>query len=135
MEETIFEQFPDREIFERYWKEHYVPVEYADVKHIFEDFVKTAEGHIYISDYEEKRCISKADFKENLSQEAQFMFEDGLTEIFYEKNPELYETAFAIYEEARITENGKADIAAIFHDTYHQLYTAFLDQLFDEVLA
>ena len=62
------------------------------MKEAFEDFVTAAAGHIYLSDYEEENCISKADFKENLSQEAQFTFQDGLTEIFYDKNPELYET-------------------------------------------
>lgn len=101
MEADIFEQFPDREAFDRYWAENYVPVTYEDVKEMFEDFVTSAGGHIYLSDYEEKNCISKADFKDNLSQEAQFSFQDGLTEIFYDKNPELYETAFAIMRRRR----------------------------------
>ena len=34
--------------------------------------------------------------------EAQFAFQDGLTEVFYDKNPELYETAFAIFEESQM---------------------------------
>lgn len=131
----IFEQFPDRETFDTYWNENYVPITYEDVKEVFEDFVKSANGHIYLSDYEEKGCVSKADFKDNLSQEAQFTFEDGLTEAFYDKNPELYETAFALYEEAQITGNGDASVAQIFHDTFHALYEEFLDRLFDEVLA
>lgn len=135
MEVDIFEQFPDAEAFDKYWMEHYVPVTYEDVKTAFSDFVKSANGHIYLSDYEEKGCISKADFKENLSQEAQFTFEDGLTEVFYDKNPELYETAFAIYEEAQMSGNGKADVAQIFHKTFRRLYEEFLDRLFDEMLG
>lgn len=134
MESDIFEQFPDREAFDRYWAENYVPVTYEDVKGMFEDFVTSAGGHIYLSDYEEKNGISKADFKDNLSQEAQFSFQDGLTEIFYDKNPELYELAFAIYEEAQMSDNGKAGIAQIFHETYEALYAEFLDRLFDERL-
>ena len=132
---NIFEQFPDKETFNQYWNENYVPVTYEDVKEAFEDFVTSAGGHIYLSDYEEKGCISKADFKENLSQEAKFTFEDTLTEIFYDKNPELYETAFAIYEEAQMSGSGDAGTAQIFHDTYHALYAEFLDRLYDEVLA
>lgn len=135
MEEDIFAQFPDRESFERFWNENYVPVTYEDVKEMFEDFVKSAGGHIFISDYEEKGCITKQDFKENLSQEAQFTFEDGLTEVFYDKNPELYETAFAIYEEAQMSGEGDASAAQIFHETFRALYAEFLDRLFDEVLA
>lgn len=135
MEADIFTQFPDKETFDRYWNENYVPVTYEDVREAFEDFVKSADGHIYLSDYEENGCVSKADFKENLSQEAQFSFEDGLTEVFYDKNPDLYETAFAIYEEAQMTGQGDAGVAQIFHDTFRQLYEEFMDRLFDERLS
>lgn len=82
MDTDIFEQFPDRETFDKYWNENYQPVTYEDVREAFTDFVKSADGHIYLSDYEEKGLISREDFKENLSQEAQFTFEDGLTEVF-----------------------------------------------------
>lgn len=135
MELDIFEQFPDRETFDQYWKKNYKPVVYEDVREAFTDFVKAADGHIYISDYEEKGLISKADFKDNLSQEAQFTFQDGLTEVFYDKNPELYETAFALYEEAKLTGKGDAGVAQIFHETFQALYAEFLDCLYDEVLA
>lgn len=131
----IFEQFPDKETFDKYWNENYVPVRYEDVREIFADFVTAANGHIYLSDYEEKGCISKDDFRENLSQEAQFTFEDGLTEVFYDKNPELYETAFAIYEEAQMSGRGDAGVAQIFHETFRGLYAEFLDRLFDEMLT
>ena len=111
MDTDIFEQFPDRETFDKYWNENYQPVTYEDVREAFTDFVKSADGHIYLSDYEEKGMISREDFKENLSQEAQFTFEDGLTEVFYDKNPELYETAFALYEESKLT--GKGDASSV----------------------
>lgn len=135
MESEIFEQFPNRETFDAYWNENYVPVTYEDVKEAFEDFVTSASGHIFLSDYEEGGCISKADFKENLSQEAQFTFQDGLTEVFYDKNPELYETAFAIFEEAQMNGGEGADICRIYGETFQQLYHEFLDRLFDEKLA
>ena len=108
---------------------------YEDVATVFRDFVKSAEGHIYLSDYEEKGCISKEDFKDNLSQEAQFAFQDGLTEVFYDKNPELYETAFALFEEAQMTGQGDASVAQTFHETFNELYTEFLDTLFEEMLS
>ena len=135
MESEIFEQFPNREAFDAYWNENYVPVTYEDVKEAFEDFVTSAGGHIFLSDYEEAGCISKADFKENLSQEAQFTFQDGLTEVFYDKNPELYETAFAIFEEAQMNGGEGADISRIYGETFMELYNEFLDRLFDERIA
>lgn len=135
MESSIFEQFPDRETFDKYWNENYKPITYEDVKAEFEEFVKSAEGHVYLSDYEENGCVSRTDFKQNLSQDAQFAFQDGLTEVFYDKNPELYETAFALYEEAQMTGEGDAGVAQTFHETFEQLYAEFLDRLFDEVLS
>ena len=123
MDNDIFSHFPDRETFDRYWNENYVPVTYEDVATVFRDFVKSAEGHIYLSDYEEKGCISKEDFKDNLSQEAQFAFQDGLTEVF------------ALFEEAQMTGQGDASVAQTFHETFNGLYTEFLDTLFEEMLS
>lgn len=130
--EDILAAFPDRETFDRYWEENYVPVTYEDVKEAFEDFVTSAGGHIFLSDYEEAGCISKEDFKDNLSQEAQFAFQDGLTEVFYDKNPDLYETAFAIFEEAQMSGNQDVNVAVTFHETFNRLYAEFLDRLFEE---
>lgn len=130
--EDILAAFPDRETFDRYWEENYVPVTYEDVKEAFEDFVTSAGGHIFLSDYEEGGCISKEDFKDNLSQEAQFAFQDGLTEVFYDKNPDLYETAFAIFEEAQMSGNQDVNVAVTFHETFNRLYAEFLDRLFEE---
>ena len=135
MENEIFEQFPNQEAFEAYWNENYVPVTYEDVKEAFEAFVKEAEGHIFVSDYEENGSISKADFKDNLSMDAQFAFQDSLTEAFYDKNPEVYEAAFAIFEESQMNGGKGKDIARIFGVVFQQLYEEFLDRLFDEKIA
>ena len=132
--EDILQAFPNRETFDEYWNESYVPVTYEDIKSIFEEFVDSVDGHIFLSDYEENGCISKEDFKENLSDDAQFAFQDGLTETFYDKNPELYETAFAIFEEAQMTGKKNCDVALTFHETFHRVYAEFLDRLFDEKL-
>ena len=121
--EEIFEQFKDKDAFDAYWKEHYVPLTYEDVREAYEDFVKSADKHIFLSDYED-----------NLSQAAQFAFQDGLTEAFYEKNPEVYENAFALFEAAQM-EGGDANIAAAFHEEYQRLYHDFLLELFDAQYA
>ena len=131
MESELLTRFPNRETFDAYWNENYIVVTYEDVKEAFEDFVTSASGHIFLSDYEEAGCISKVDFKENLSQEAMFTFQDSLTEIFYDKNPELYETAFEILTEAQMNDGQGIEIAQIFNETFQKLYIEFLDKLFD----
>lgn len=131
----IFERFPNKEAFDEYWKKEYVPLTYEDVREAFENFMKETEGHIFLSDYEENGCISKEDFKQNLSQDAEFTFQDTLTEVFYDKNPELYETAFEIYEVSQMSGAGDKNIAQTFHETYQQLYNEFLDRLFEEKIA
>ena len=133
--EDIFEQFQNKEAFDAYWNEHYVPLSYEDVREAYEDFVKASEKHIFLSDYEEGGKVSREDFMDNLTQSAQFAFQDSLTEAFYEKNPELYETAFAIYEEAQMSGAGDANIAAVFHEEYNRLYAEFLLAMFDAAFA
>ena len=126
-----FEQFQTREAFDAYWKENYIPLTYEDVREAYEDFVKASDKHIFLSDYEESGSISREDFMENLSQTAQFTFQDSLTEAFYEKNLDLYETAFAIYEEEQMNGAGSENIAATFHEEYNRLYEEFLLAMFD----
>ena len=75
--EEIFEQFKDKDAFDAYWKEHYVPLTYEDVREAYEDFVKSADKHIFLSDYEKSGNVSREDFMDNLSQAAQFAFQDG----------------------------------------------------------
>ena len=131
----IFEQFDSREAFDTYWNETYVPVTYEDVKEAYEDFVKASDKHIFLSDYEESGSISRDDFMDNLSQAAQFAFQDSLTEAFYDKNPDLYETAFALFEEAQLEGTVDANVAAIFDEEYNRLYREFLLRMFDERLS
>ena len=47
--EEIFEQFKDKDAFDAYWKEHYVPLTYEDVMEGCDGFLKylTEQGEIY----------------------------------------------------------------------------------------
>lgn len=129
--DEILELFPTEEAFHTYWNENYIPLTYKDVKEAFENYVKEAEKHIFISDYEEKNCINRNDFIDNLSENAAFMFQDALTEAFYDKNPDVYENAFALYEIAQMTQDADKNVAGIFHEEYNRLYKEFLLQMFD----
>ena len=126
---SLMEQFPTQETFDTYWSENYVPLEYEDVRAAFDEFVLSAEKHIFLSDYEELGQINRSDFMENLNQNAEFAFQDALTEAFYEKNPELYETAFGLYEEEQMEESS-LQVEKKFHEEYSRLYTEFLMELF-----
>lgn len=131
--DDILQQFPTQEAFEAYWNENYILLTYEDVREAYEDFVKSADKRIFLSDYEEAGAISKEDFMDNLAEAAMFTFQDTLTEVFYEKNPDLYELAFALYEEAEMSGQGDKNVAMIFHEEYNRLYKEFLLQMFDNL--
>lgn len=130
--DELLELFPTREAFDAYWNEHYVPVTYEDVKSAYEDFVRESEGKIFVDDYEKKGVITREDFMDNLNQTAKFTFQDSLTEAFYEKNSQVYENAFSLYEMAQMTGDKELDVAQTFHEEYNRLYREFLLQLFED---
>lgn len=125
----------DREAFDLYWKENYVPLTYTDVKEEFEQFVRSVDRQIFTSEYAAQGNFSREDFIENLSQTAEFTFQNALTEAFYDKNPEIYETAFALFEEAQMSGEKNADAAMTFDEEYQRLYREFLQQMFDVLYA
>lgn len=132
--DEIFELFPNKEAFDRYWKENYQPLCYDDVKEAFDKFLKKSGKEIFNSDYASANQTKKEDFKENLSQTAEFHFQEALTEAFYDKNPEVYENAFTLFEVAKM-EGLDETIAETFHEEYNRLYVEFLDIMFDENFA
>lgn len=129
--DEILELFPTKEAFDEYWKENYVPITYDEVREAYEEYVNAAQKHIFISDYEEGGAISREDFMENLSEEAAFTFQDTLTELFYDKNPEVYENAFALFEAAEMAGKKELDVAQAFHEEYNRLYKEFMLAMFD----
>lgn len=131
--EDVLNQFPTKEAFEEYWNENYIKLTYEDVREAYEDFVTSADKRIFLSDYEEANAISKDDFMDNLAEAAMFTFQDTLTEVFYDKNPDLYELAFALYEEAEMSGQGDKNVAMIFHEEYNRLYKEFLTQMFENL--
>ena len=74
--EDVLNQFPTKEAFEEYWNENYIKLTYEDVSEAYEDFVKSADKRIFLSDYEEANAISKDDFMDNLAEAAMFTFQD-----------------------------------------------------------
>lgn len=133
--DEIFEQFPTKEAFDKFFQENYTEVKYEDVQAEFEDYVKSVDKHIFLSDYEENNSISRGDFIENLHEDAQFFFQDTLTEVFYDKNPDVYETAFGLYEAAQMEGKPELDVSGTFHETFQSLYQEFLGQIFDTFFA
>lgn len=127
----IFDRFPTKEAFDAYWNENYVPVIYDDVKEQFEEYVNSVEKHIFISDYEASGNISRDTFLDNLTEDAAFMFQDTLMECFYDKNSQIYEAAFSLFEEAQMSGEKDKDVSDTFHKVYDQLYHEFMLTLFD----
>ena len=129
--EELLEQYPNQEAFDTFFHMKYKPVVYDDVKEAMEAFVKEAGLSLFLDDYVKMGRITKEDFKEHFSQAAGFQFEDAMTEAFYDKNPEIYETAFGLYE---LSPEGSAAITRTFHETFKRSYDDCLDQLFDAAI-
>ncbi len=130
--EDLLRQYPDREAFDAFFHMNYKPVVYEDVKDAMEAFVKEAGLSLFFDEYVKSGNIKKADFMEHFSQAASFQFEDAMTEAFYEKNPDIYETAFALYE---LAPQESAAITRTFHEAYAKSYAECLDQLFDRAIT
>ena len=109
--ESLTKQFPDKETFDKFFVENFKTMTYED------DYVKN---------------VRKEDFKEHLSKGARFEFENAMTEAFYDKNPEVYEAAFGLYEE--VPKQAMA-ITETFHRTYQEIYEESLNCMFDAVIA
>lgn len=130
--EDLRELYPTQEAFDTFFRMKYKPVVYADVKEAMESFVKEVGRELFLDEYVKNGKISKQDFKEHFSQAATFLLEDAMAEAYYEKNPEIYETAFGLYE---LAPGQSASITRTFHETYRESYEECLDALFDAVIA
>lgn len=126
----LIKQFPNKEAFDKFFMEHFTSMSYEDVKEGFESLVKSEGLNIFHDEYAKE--VKKEDFTNHLSQGARFEFENAMTEAFYEKNPELYEAAFGLYEEAP---KSAMAITETFHKTYQSIYNECLNCMFDAVIA
>ena len=115
--ESLTKQFPDKETFDKFFVENFKTMTYEDVKEGLEELVKAEGLNIFQDDY--VKNVRKEDFKEHLSKGARFEFENAMTEAFYDKNPEVYEAAFGLYEE--VPKHAMA-ITETFHRTYQEIY-------------
>lgn len=76
-------------------------------------------------------------FVENFKTMTYEDVKEGLEELvkaeaFYDKNPEVYEAAFGLYEE--VPKQAMA-ITETFHRTYQEIYEESLNCMFDAVIA
>lgn len=130
--EDLLKQYPTKEAFDRFFEQNYQPVLYCEAGPQMEELIREAGLEIFFDDYVKEKRVSKRDFKEHLSQAANFRFEEAMTEAYYEKNPEIYEAAFGLYELAGAKSAG---ITETFHVKYKENYEALLDELYDTVIA
>lgn len=130
--EELLEKYPTQEAFDTFFNQQYRPLVYQDVSEAMEELVKEAGLEIFLDDYVKQGNVSKEDFREYLSKAARFRFEDAMAEAYYDKNPEIYEAAFGLYE---LDPSKSASITGTFHKKYQESYGAFLNELFDTVIA
>lgn len=128
--EELRKRFPDREAFDLFMEEHYRPLVFADVKEGFAEATKEEGAHIFPEGDMDK--VTRDNFMEYLGQGARFILENAMTEAFYEKNPEVYEAAFGLYEE---DPQHSGAVTESFHRKYQESYSALLLEWFDTVIA
>lgn len=126
----LLQAFPNKEAFDAFFMENFRPMTYDDMKDGLEELVKKEGLDIFEKSYVEK--VNKADFMEHLSQAARFAFDEAMTEAFYDKNPEIYEAAFGIFE---LAPDRAKEIAYTFHKTYQEIFEEGMNCMFDAVIA
>lgn len=128
--EELLRQFPDREAFDLFFNENYTPLVYDDVKDGFAEATEAEGAHIFPEGDMDK--VNRDNFMEYLGAGARFILENAMTEAFYEKNPEVYEAAFGLYEE---DPQHSGAVTESFHRKYQESYSALLLEWFDTVIA
>ena len=130
--EELLEKYPTQEAFDTFYQSEYKPVCYEDVREAMEALVQEAGLEIFLDDYVKQGKISREDFKDYFSETAKFQFEDAMAEAYYDKNPEIYEAAFGLYELAPAQ---SVAITRTFHEEYQKNYADCLNELFDTLIV
>lgn len=119
----------DKEVFETFFRENYVPVEYKNIKEEFEE-IASAGNDIFTESYE-ARNLTKENFILYLTNDAYCAFEAVVEEALDDLNPEIVD---AVMDVTTTMANGD-EITEKYWNTGEELLKEFLYQLYDEVIS
>ncbi len=122
-------QMIDREVFETFFRENYVPVEYKNIKAEFEE-IAAAGNDIFTENYQ-ARNLNRDNFILYLTNDAYCAFEAVVEEALDDLNPEIVD---AVMDVTATMPNGD-EITEKYWSAGEELLKEFLCQLYDETIS
>ena len=120
----------DREAFEEFFHNAYVPVEYKMVKKEFEEVAGRYGRNIFTEEYLEKGRIDKKDYILYMNTDAYCELEGIVEETVDDLNQDIVDVIMEVGNEIAYDNN----TVAIYYDMEEKLLKEFLDHLYDMVL-
>lgn len=117
----------DKEVFDTFFKENYVPVEYAMVREELKDIIREEES--IFADGTDPAQINAGNFILHMRSDIYGELEDCVTEAFAALNPEIVDAVM----ELGATQKDSDAVTEVYWDTVNQLFTGFLKQLYQEL--
>lgn len=116
----------DKEVFDTFFRESYVPVEYENVRAEFEEIAQ-ADGDMFSEELGDKKLTEK-NFILYMRSDIYCQFEACVEENFEVLNPEIVD---AVMDVSTSQEN-EDEITGIYWETLETLLKTFLKQLYEE---
>ena len=119
----------DKEVFDTFFRENYVPVEYKNIKAEFEEIA--AIGNEIFTESYEARNLTKENFILYLTNDAYCAFEAVVEEALDDLNPEIVD---AVMDVTATMPNGD-EITEKYWSAGEDLLKEFLYQFYDDVIS
>lgn len=119
----------EKEVFETFFRENYVPVEYKNVKADLEEIVSIGND-IFTENYE-ARNLNRKNFILYLKNDVYCAIEAVVEEAMDDLNPEIVDAVM----EVTATQSNGDEVTELYWNTAEELRKDFLYQLYDEVIS
>ena len=123
------EQKIDKEVFDTFFRENYVPVDYATVREEFYEI--TADKEEVFSEELEDKPLTEKNFILYMRSDIYCQLEGCVEDAFEMLNPEITDAVMDI----SMSMEREAEITAVYWKTLEDLLKQFLKQLYAEKFA
>lgn len=123
-------EFKDKESFEEFFQQSYVPVDYQSIR---SEMREAAAGgwELFTEEYRQRGVISKKNYVLYMTSDAYCTFEEIVEQAVDELNSGIADVVMEIGNEMEFDN----DITEIYFDTTEKLLKEMLDALYDDVLC
>ena len=119
----------DKEYFEKFFDENYIQVEYAVVKHEFNEVAEEDGRDMFTDEYLAKGRIRKEDYILYMKNDVYCMFEEIVENAVDSLNQDIADAVSEIGNELDFDNS----VTEVYFDNMEKLLKRFLDCMFDEV--